>query len=298
MANDPADAAVAAYMNYLENGGPEPSLDHLTDEQRREALELIGLIEDARGVDFYRSPPPLDAVLAGSDLEDRIEPPVTVGLSIDGIRVDVVSSLGSESEPIIDAAAQAEGIRSDAVVRFGALRIRIQFRDDVPTVADLGRIDPRSAAGPVLGRFPETAAVVVVIGDDDRSSVAIDPYDTEEFIGTPDGRTYPPRITRPILPLYDTLRRLVDELAPDLSVDGSLDNHQSVDVAEIVEAQCADAQFGVVTEGRKARTDAKKETWPTFDELPLLVSFCQTAAAGHLTEVELDERITAAAAAA
>jgi hypothetical protein len=298
MANDPVDAAIAAYMNYLENDGPEPSLDHLTDEQRREALELISVIEDARGVDFYRSPPPLDAVLTGSELGHQISPPLTVGLSIDAIRVDVVGSLGSAAEPIIDAAAQAEGIRSDAVVRFGALRIRIQFRDDVPTVSDLGRIDPRAVAGPIFGRFPETAAVVVIIGDDDRSGVAIDPYDTEEFIGTPDGETYPPRITRPVLPLYDTLRSLVDELAPDLAVGGGEDHHEPVDLAEIAEEECADAQAAVVTEGRRARTDAKKETWGAFDELPLLVSFCQSAAAGHLSEVELDERITAAAAAA
>ncbi|MGI8793010.1 MAG: hypothetical protein ACR2H3_07525 [Acidimicrobiales bacterium] len=298
MANDPVDAVIAAYMSYLENGGPEPALDHLNNEQRREALELISLIEDARGVDFYRSPPPLDAVLAGSELEDRIEPPVTVGLSVDAIRVDVVSSLGSAAEPIVDAAAHAEGIQSDAVVRFGALRVRVQFRDDVPTVADLGHIDPRAAAGPIFGRFPETATVVVVIGDDDRSSVAIDPYDTEEFIGTPDGETYPPRITRPILPLYDTLRRLVDELAPDLTVDDVDDHHEPADLADIVETACASAQAAVVTEGKKARIDAKKETWPNFDEHPLLVSLCQSAAADHLTEVELDERITAAAAAA
>jgi len=298
MTSNPVDAAVAAYITYLENGGPEPSLDHLTDEERKEALELISLMKDARGVDFYRSPPSLDAVLAGSELEHRVEPPATLGLSIDAIRIDVVSSLGSASEPILDAAAQTEGIRSDAIFRFAALRVRIQFRDDVSTIADLGRIDPRTAAGPIFGRFPETAAVVVVIGDDDRSSVALDPYDTEELIGTPDGETYPPRITRPILPLYDTLRRLVDELAPDLSVDGADNDHEPVDLAKIIEAACANAQASVLTEGSRARTDAKKETWSTFNELPLLISFCQTASTGQMTEVEIDERVTAASSAA
>lgn len=298
MADNAVDAVIAAYMNYLESGGPEPSLDHLTDQERREALELIRLIDDARGVDFYRSPPSLDAVLAGSEFEHQVEPPLTVGLSIDAIRVDVVNSLRGTAEPIADAASQTEGIRSDAIVRYGTLRIRIQFRDDITTIADLGRIDPRAAAGPIFGRFPETAAVVVVIGDEQRSSVAIDPYDTEEFIGTPDGQTHPPRIKRPVLPLPHTLRLLVDDLAPDLAVDDIDDNYEPVDLADIVETECANARAAVVTEGNRARTEAKKETWLNFDEHVLLVSFCQAAGTGQLTEAEINERITAAAAAA
>ncbi len=147
------------------------------------------------------------------------------------------------------------------------------------SAAELSRVDPRSAAGPIFGRFADTLAVVLVIGDDGFSSVAIDPYDTEEFIGTPDGQTYPPHITRPVLPLQDTLRRLVEELTPDLTID-DVDNrnHVSVDLVHIIETECAKAQVAVVTEGKKVRTDAKKETWPNFDQLPLLVSLCEEAA--------------------
>lgn len=66
--HDPVDAVIAAYHDYLENGGTEPSLDHLDEDQRREAAELIDLIKDVRGVDFYRSAPSLDTLLAGTDL--------------------------------------------------------------------------------------------------------------------------------------------------------------------------------------------------------------------------------------
>jgi hypothetical protein len=299
MTIDPVEAVIAAYLEHLEHGGPEPSLEQLTEEDRRRAEDLIALMLEGRGIDVYRSRPSLDMLLAGTEFEDWLSPPATEGLSIDSIRADVVGSLGSASEPIVDGAAQHEGIRSDAIVRFQTLRLRLQFRDDIATGAGLARVDPRAAAGPIFGRFADTPAVVLVIGDDGFSSVTIDPYDTEEFIGTPDGQTYPPRITRPVLPLQDTLRRLVDELTPDLTID-DIDNgnHVRVDLADIIKTECVKARAAVVTEGKKARTGAKKETWPNFDELPLLVSFCETASAGELAEAELSQRIAAAAAAA
>lgn len=295
--DNPVDTVIAAYHDYLENGGTEPSLDHLDEDQRREAAELIDLMKDVRGVDFYRSAPSLDTVLAGTDLEHKIEPPITLGLSLDAIRVDVVSALGAASEPIVDSAAEHEGVRSNAISRYGPLRIRYQYRDDVASAADLALVDPRKAVGAVHGRFSETVATVLIIGDPELSSVAIDQYDTEEFIGSPDGQIHPPRITRPVLPLFDTLRRLVDELAPDLSVDDVAGDHEPVELADIVDTECRDACAAVIAEGNKSRTDAKKEEWPVFDAHAFLVALTGDAASGSLTEAEMSERIAAAVAA-
>lgn len=297
MTDNPVDAVIAAFLDHLERGGPEPSLDHLTEDERTQATDLIDLIKDTRGVDFYRSRPSLDAVLAGTEFERQLDPAVTEGLSIDAVRGDVVSSLGSASEPIADGAAQNEGIRSDAVVRFGSLRIRIQFRDDVTTPAGLSQVDPRAAAGPVFGRLPDTAAVVLVIGDQQLSSVAIGPFDIDDFIGAPDGQVHRPRITRPVLSLYDTLRRLVDELAPDLTGDDSIDDHETVELDNVIRTECASACAAVVAEGTKARTDAKKETWVDFDEAALLADLVKAAASGELSEADLDARLTPAEAA-
>lgn len=298
MPNDPVEAVIAAYLEHLEHGGPEPSLDHLGADDRRRAEQMIELMLEGRGIDVYRSRPSLDALLAGTEFEDWLTPPDSAGLSIDAIRADVVESLGSASEPIADGAAEREGIRCDAIVRFQSLRLRLQFRDDIATAADLARVDPRAAAGPIFGRFPETPAVVLVIGDTGLSSVPIDPYDTEDIIGTPDGEIYPPRITRPVLPLYDTLRMLVDELVPDLAVNDISDGRAPVERDDIIRAECEKAAAAVVTEGAKARTDAKKETWSAFDEYELLASICAAATIEELTEDELGARITAAATAA
>jgi hypothetical protein len=297
MTDSPVDEVIAAFLDHLENGGPEASLDHLTEDERTEATELIDLIKDARGVDFYRSRPSLDAVLAGTEFEHQLDPGVTVGLSIDAVRTDVVSSLGSASEPIADGAAQNEGIRSDAVVRFGSLRIRIQFRNDITTSVGLSQVDPQAAARPVFGRFPDTVAVVLVIGDQELSSVAIGPFDIDDFIGAPDGQVHQPRITRPILSLYDTLRRLVDELAPDLTGDNAIAGHETVELDDIIRTECATACAAVVAEGKKARTEAKKETWADFDKAAFLASLVQDAGSGELSEADLDARLTQAEAA-
>lgn len=298
MPNDPVEAVILAYLEHLEDGGPKPSLDQLGEDDRRRAEQMIELMLEGRGIDVYRSRPSLDALLAGTEFEDLLTPPESAGLGIDAIRADVVESLGSASEPIADGAAEREGIRCDAIVRFQSLRLRLQFRDDIATAAGLARVDPRAAAGPIFGRFPETPAVVLVIGDTGFSSVPIDPYDTEDIIGAPDGEIYPPRITRPVLPLYDTLRMLVDELIPDLAVDDLTDGRVPVDRDAIIRAECEKAAAAVVAEGAKARTDAKKETWSAFDEYELLASICAAATTEELTEDELDARIAAAATAA
>ncbi len=297
MATDPIEAVIAAYLDHLENGGPAPSFDDLSDEDRRTAQELIDLMREGRGIDVYRSRPSLDSLLAGTEFEGWLDAPDTEGLSIDAVRPEVVSALGPASSPVADGTAQNEGIRSDAFTQFQTLHIRLQFRDDITTPADLARVDPRVAAGAVFGRFPETVAFVLIIGDQEFSSVAIDPFDTEPFIGAPDGQTYPPRITRPVLPLHDTLRRVVDELAPDLAIDDLTPDHQPVELPDIIQAVCASACAATVAEGRKSRTAAKKETWSVFDKLAFLVSLTHDASVDDLTEADIDERIDAAVAA-
>lgn len=297
MANDPVEAVITAYLDHLEHGAPAPSLDHLRDDDRQRAIELIELMRDGRGIDVFRSRPSLDALLSGSEFEGWLTAPDTDGLTVDAIRADVVSSLGSASSPIGDGTAANEGVRSDALVRFGTLHFRIQFRDDLQSPSDLALIDPRAAAGPIFGRFPETAAVVAVIGDDQLSSVGIDIFDTEDFIGSPDGRVHPASVTRPVLPLYDTLRLLADELAPDLTGDDNDIGHMSVDLAEIIEAECASACSVIVAEGRKSRTEAKKEEWLHFDYHALLMSIAHDAATDRLDGDDLARRIDEAVAA-
>lgn len=297
MNEDAVDALVAAFQDHLENGSPEPSLDDLNDEEKREAVELVGMMKDARGIDFNRSLPSLDALLADLAVVADESDQSGTSLSLDAIRGHVVSALGRSAEPIADGAAENEGIRSDGLVRCGSLRIRIQLRPDLTHTSDLEDADPRAAAGAIFGRLPDTAAVVLVMDDQDFSSVAIGPFDVDDYIGTPDGRTHQPRIIRPVLGLVDTLRSIVEELAPDLTGDDAVTDVETVDLEGIIRAESAAACAAIVTEGKKARTKAKVDTWSNFDAYELLTRLLEDAASGKLDEADLDARLTPAEAA-
>lgn len=261
MTNDPVDAVVLAFLEYLDGTGPEPSLDHLTLEERALAQELIDSASVGRGIDPYESRPSISSLLAGSDLEHWLAPPETVGLSIDAIRTEVISALGAAALPIEDGAALSEGIRSNAVILFRAMRLRVQFRDDITTAVALSEVDPRVAGGPVFGRFPDTAGLILVIGDEELSSVPIGPLDTDDYIGAPDGHLYPPHIRRPILPLFDTLRSYVDAVAPDLAATSEYQAPDPVDMAATMHSATDAAIEAIVSEGSRARTEAKKSAW-------------------------------------
>ncbi len=292
MNDDAMDAVIAAFQDHLENGSPEPSLHDLNDDEKREALQLFGIMNDARGIDFNRSVPSLDLSLSDLQVDAGERDSSAPNLSLDAIRGHVLSALGPSSEPIADRAAESDGIGSDALVRCGGLRIRIQLRPDFTHSADLEDVDPRVAAGPIFGRLPDTAAVVLVMGDQGFSSVAIGPFDVDDYIGTPDGRTHRPRVVRPVLRLFDTLRSLVEELAPDLTGDEAITDVETVDLQAIIKSESASACAAVVAEGKKARTEAKADTWSKFDAYPVLVRILEDAAAGKLSDAELEGRLS------
>lgn len=100
-----------------------------------------------------------------------------------------------------------------------------------------------------------------------------------------------------MLSLYDTLRRLVGELAPDLTGDDTIDDHETLELNDVIRKECAAACATVVADGKKAHTEAKKDTWANFDETTLLANLVEDAVSGELSEAELDARLTPAEAA-
>jgi hypothetical protein len=292
MTNNPIDEVLQAYLDHLEKGTPEPSLDHLGPEDRQLAEDIIRSMNAGRGINPFQSRPSYTMLTAGMDAV----PPANIGLTVDTIRSDVTAMF--DMAPIADGAAEHEGIASHAVARCGAHRIRFQFRDDLTSVADLESIDPQVAVGTVFGRFPETAIVVVVIGDPDLSSVAVDVYDTEPYIGSPDGEIHPPRLSRPILPLTDTLRLLAGEFTTTTTTDGVTPQHQQVEMDDIVGEESRSACAAIRAEGGRARTDAKKEAWNDFDATAWLSELAVTASNVGVSDEDLDAQLTAQAAAA
>lgn len=301
MMNDPVDAVITAYLDFLDGAGSEPTLDHLSPDERTLAEELIASLSAGRGIDPFQSRPSLDALLAGTDFEGWLSAPATSSLlTVDHIRSNVVSSLGSKVILTADGAAAIEGLLSHAVLTLGTARLRIQFRADLSERSELGDLDPAAAAGPIFRRFPDTMGVIVVMDDAERSSVPIGPFDVDDCIGAPDGILRRPRVHRPVLPLYDTLRAYMDEVAPDLTVTSATLVPDQLELADYARAAAAAAIRDIAAEGRKARTPAKTDTWSAMNgvEIDALTALTLSVASGELDSDQLEpelERLVSAA---
>lgn len=299
--DDRVDAVVQAFIDHLEGLGEAPALDDLDVEERARAEALIGSLEAGRGIDPYASRPSLEQLLAGTALETALEAhdvdPRDDLLHRIRDRLTLYAPFHVDIWP--DNAAAAIGIGSDFVALVSAQRLRIQIRSDVEP-SRLASLDPAAVAGPLYGAFPDTAGVIVVHPDDDLSSVAVDPFDTESYIETPAGTVAGPVMHRPIMPLADTVRAYLDEIAPalDTTVDLAAMRADDVDPAAVARDAARRAVEHIVQDGRRAKIDAKRATWsdlgePEIDAIGELVLDAITG----LDHATLESRIDALAGA-
>ena len=300
--DDRVDAVVEAFIDHREGLGEAPALDDLDVEERARAEALIGSLEAGRGIDPYASRPSLEQLLAGTPLETALEAhdvdPRDDLLHRIRDRLTLYAPFHVDIWP--DNAAAAIGIGSDFVALVSAQRLRIQIRSDVEP-SRLASLDPAAVAGPLYGAFPDTAGVIVVHPDDDLSSVAVDPFDTEPYIETPAGTVARPVMHRPIMPLEDTVRAYLDEIAPalDTTVDLAAMRADDVDPAAVARDAARRAVERIVQDGRRAKIDAKRATWsdlgePEIDAIGELVLDAITG----LDHATLKSRIDALAGAA
>ena len=300
--DDRVDAVVEAFMDHLEGLSEAPALDDLGADERARAEALMGSLEAGRGIDPYASRPSLEQLLAGTPLET----------ALDASRFNADDTRGRIREQLTlyapfhvdiwpDDAASAIGIDSDFVALVSAQRLRIQVLTDVDGPFALASLDPAAVAGPLFGAFPDTAGVIVVYPDDGLSSVAIDPFDTEHCIETPAGTVAPPATHRPVMPLVDTVRAYLDEIAPALDTTAALDALPAaeVDTAGIARAAATRAVQRVILDGRRAKIDAKQVTWSDLGEpeIDAIGDLVLDAIAG-LDSATLESRINALADAA
>ena len=73
LTSDPVDVAVSSYLDFLEGLAERPTLDHLTDDDRRQAVMMINSLLAGRGIELEGSTPSVEALLAGTDLEPLLE---------------------------------------------------------------------------------------------------------------------------------------------------------------------------------------------------------------------------------
>jgi len=241
--HDLVDAAVAAYLDFLEGVGPCPTLEDLPDADRREAEQLLAVMTAGRGVDPRASTPSVEELLAGTELESLLTP-AGPGRSGSG------SSAGSSGRGSF--ARDTHGDRSSATRHSHALDRHIARAERIKTALHATdrrvavMVAPHRLAGPAVtatyldlsavffavdGVEPPTAGefrrriesmfnadadldYVGVVADDslDLLTQMVSCSDLGPTLVTPSDHvevTWPP-----VLPLPDAFRRMLELAAP------------------------------------------------------------------------------------
>jgi hypothetical protein len=248
---DRVQEALAAYLEHLELGGPQPGLSHLTAVERETLEGLIGLLDQTEGLAFGRGldEPRVDvsaATEAGrrllGTLSDTLPP---------GARV--------ASDPAVTA-VNVPGMRAVegwVVGTFGG-RIRVWLLE--------GEGALRASDGwlihlaRVFRLLPDTTAMALV--EPELSCLIVQPEDCAPTIEVPGGSLVARRYRRPVQPVAEALSAFLLELLPYWEPMERITEQAlpSIEVAPDVRERAARAVQDQVAAGGRARKTNPKRT--------------------------------------
>jgi hypothetical protein len=287
--SDRLQDALAAYLDYLEMGGPEPDTGHLTPAEQREFRELIDDLKLTEGVAFGRgrevSPAEATEVATSEEAqrlfaELRESLPASVGIEPDENRL--VSNIGGVE--ILDRAI---------IGTFGGrVRVWLLDADSAQTIernadfwADLNR---------VYRMFPDMAAVALV--GKDLSCLIVEPEDCAPQIRVPSGSLLARRYRRGIRPAAEALSDFLDDLNPYWDPMPAFDPDAGlrIDVSDIGDdlvRTAIERQHGI---GKRARMgNPKKDALLALGdkEISALNSLARGLLEGSIDPADLEQRI-------
>ncbi len=262
--SDRIEEALAAYLDHVEMGGPEPDVSHLSPSEREELDELIRILDLTGGValGLGRSEGKTEA----SPIEDAADSDVDLARRGFGdVPVQLREALPPDVRITPDPTATVARLGGVDVVggwlvgTFGG-RVRVwlldvdgteELRENDGCLDDLGR---------VFRMLPDTAAIAIV--GRDAMSLLVEPEDCAPHVQGPGGTLVGRRYRRPIQPVGAAVSAFLHELIPYWDEVPTFDESEaiSVDVAPIAE-QAAEAaietQRAIGERARKA--NPKKE---------------------------------------
>lgn len=294
---DKVDEAIAAYLDHIKENAPAPDLSDLTPDERALVEQIADSVRVGQGMDPSQSRPSIEALFARLEKTQDVSA-LNARPGLGAVHQTLVDALDPDCVVLPDIVAEAEHLASDLLVIADGTRIRVSFRADIADDRGLLTLDPRSIAGPILGRFRDTEALIVVAADHDLTSVAIDPYMIHDTIVTPNGTHRRPAVTGPALPLEMTLRSYLDAVGADLSFV-PVEQWAAVDVdpSSIISNAASSAVAKIREAGERARTPAKTAEWSAFGdrETAQIEVLIRDAENGQLRPEDLERRIEAAA---
>src|SRR2546422_4628517 len=215
------DEMVDAYLRHLLQGGEAPDLSGMDARQRTALERTFTLLDAIAGIDPDLVPPlEHDAVARALGFSPgeaaSIAPPRDarrrVAREIERLRRGALVLPDEEAAELPDA-------RSDLLVRVGGARIRVAIvgPGELAHPEELLREADR-----LFYRFPETAAVALVAGDDDLSTQVVEPQDCRPAVEVPTGVRVGPRPRRPRLALGAALASYLDTIEPVWEEPGTM----------------------------------------------------------------------------
>ena len=202
MSEDRVQDALAAYLEYLELGGTEPDVSHLTDDEQRRLQELIALVDQTHGVAFGRG---LDEGAA-----DEPSAATDAGRTIVATLRDVLPPFARiANDPAATTISGIDVAEGWIVGTFGG-RIRVWLFGEGTALTTTG--DVLRDLGRVFRLVPDTAAVALVDGD--QSCLLVQPEDCAPTIEVPRGSLVGRRFRRPIQPVGEAVAVFFRELVP------------------------------------------------------------------------------------
>jgi hypothetical protein len=291
------EEALAAYLDHLEMGGPEPDTSHLTDAERSELSELLAALELTSGIPFglgreggADEPPRASSIEAA---------PEQAGALVEELRSALAPEVRIETDTTL-AISEIGGIEIIAqfiVGTFGG-RVRVwlmsvataqEVEENAESLGDLNRIFRMAS---------DTAAIALVGGD--LSCLLVRPEDTGPQIRVPSGSLVARRYRRSIQPVAESVSAFLDELIPYWDPVPAFDQSTglSIDIPAVTEKAVASAvqdQRSIGTRARKG--NPKKDVLLEFGdkEVGVLRKVAKGLLDGSLEPDQVGERIEKAA---
>ena len=205
--DDPVDAVILAFLDYLEGVAERPTLQHLTDADRRRAEALLAGLVAGRGIDPHASRPSVESLLAGTPLAGLFR--AVKPADVDSVDLTTVKRVLDD----VDSRAQVDVDSTSATVVYSYLDLRARFLL-VPTATPLVTEEVRAVIEAVFEGDPDTGRVgIVAARSDELLTQVLSAGDVGLTITTPRGE---PHVRwDPHLPLALAARRILEQGAPE-----------------------------------------------------------------------------------
>lgn len=266
-ANERIEAALAAYLDFLEMGGAEPDVSHLSTSEQKELKELIRILDLTEGVPLGLGRREDMTDREPSSLSDVSKP--VAHLPRPGLGDRLVTQLGEALPPDVritpDPTAFVAGLGGVEILggwivgTFGGrVRVWLLAADDAGELEK--NVDCLDDIGRVFGMFPDTVAIALVGAD--LSCLLVEPEDCAPSIEVPRGSLIGRRYRRPIQPVDEAVSAFLGELVPywdpipGFDQDAGLSIDASTIASESARAAIEDQQ-GIG--GRARKTNPKRK---------------------------------------